>query len=377
MYEQDRKHVEVQHKRQMELMKARSAPMVYKLPDLHPHFSSEYYQQSFNEIEKMVDGTKEKSIKDAVFLVENAHFNYKLKNEDYSKGIKERVELIYKVMQQEGISENDMLAKNLMIYRFISDTLKLKDNIIEDTITHLPLKYDFVDYMGDEDWANMFVTKLLVKKSGQCHSLPLLYLILAEEMNTDAWLSFSPSHSYVKIKDGYGNLLNVELTNGMFTSDAWVVGSGFVKSEAIRNRIYLDTLSKDQTIAHMFFDLAQGYIHKFGYDDFVLKCANKCLEHYPNDIAALQEKANYYTTLSNYLLKQLSIKGVKEKSELHKYPKVIEVLKTTQDLHKTIEEMGFAEMPKEAYEEWLNSLDQERLKQEHSKQIIILNKSLF
>lgn len=228
--------------------------------------------------------------------------------------------------------------------------------------------------MGDEDWANMFVTKLLLTNSGQCHSLPLLYLILAEQMQTEAWLAFSPSHTYVKIKDNNGTFHNIELTNGMFTTEAWIVGSGFVKSEAIRNRIYLDTLSKNQTMANMFVDLATGYTAKFGYDNFVLQCIDTSLKYYPNNINALKVKANYYTVLFNYVGKQLIAKGV-TKEELKEYPEAINILQKRNSIYQKIDEMGYTEMPKDAYRDWLQSLEEERLKQEHQSKVLNLSKT--
>jgi|GEM_PF-6378361 len=63
------------------------------------------------------------------------------------------------------------------------------------------MRYDFVDFWGREDTRKVFVTKLLATNSGQCQSLPQLYLILAEELGTTAYLAFSPEHSYIKFQD--------------------------------------------------------------------------------------------------------------------------------------------------------------------------------
>ena len=46
-----------------------------------------------------------------------------------------------------------------------------------------------------------FITKLMISGIGQCYSMPLYYLILAEEMNAEACWALSPKHSFVKIKD--------------------------------------------------------------------------------------------------------------------------------------------------------------------------------
>ena len=80
----------------------------------------------------------------------------------------------------------------------------------------------------------MFVQKLLVTGKGQCNSLPKLYLILAEEIGAEAHLALSPNHSYIKFPDDEGNWHNIELTNNMLTTDAFILNSGYVKAEAIQ-----------------------------------------------------------------------------------------------------------------------------------------------
>lgn len=57
------------------------------------------------------------------------------------------------------------------------------------------MKYDFEDFYARGDLSKYMVSKLLAQNTGQCHSLPLLYLILAEELGVKAHLCFSPNHS--------------------------------------------------------------------------------------------------------------------------------------------------------------------------------------
>jgi hypothetical protein len=83
--------------------------------------------------------------------------------------------------------------------------------------------------MGHKDLTKTFVTKLLVQNSGQCHSMPLLYLMMAQELGTEAYLSYSPSHSYVMFKDNKSRWNNLELTNGKLITEAAILGSGFIR----------------------------------------------------------------------------------------------------------------------------------------------------
>lgn len=146
-------------------------------------------------------------------------------------------------------------------------------NVYFDTKTQLthtvpPFKYDLEDYMGEKDYTNLFASKLLGKGSGQCHSLPLVYLMIAEQLGAKAWLSLAPSHSFIQFMDNRGRLLDFETTNGNIVSGSWVAGSGYINGKALRNKTYLDTLSRRQLYARCLSDLLLGYLNKFEYDDF-------------------------------------------------------------------------------------------------------------
>lgn len=98
--------------------------------------------------------------------------------------------------------------------------------------------------------------------------MPLLFLILSEELNTDAHLAFSPQHSFIKFQDKEGRWYNAELTRGALISDDSYMSSGFIKAEALKNKLYLDPLSKEQAIAHLLAELGRNYIRRYGYDGF-------------------------------------------------------------------------------------------------------------
>ena len=189
-----------------------------------------------------------------------------------------------------------------MLHYFFSNTIIIRNEAGGVDKYSTPKQYDFEDVFGKNDWTKMFVTKLMDTNSGQCHSLPLLYLILAEELEIEAHLAFSPQHSYIMIQDERKNWFNLELTNGYYSTEAWIVGSGYVKAEALSNNIYMKPLTQKETIANCLVDLANGYQHKFGFDKFVLQCADKALEYDLKNIFALQMKSDYYSMLFYYVL---------------------------------------------------------------------------
>jgi hypothetical protein len=323
----------------------------YELPSFSDYPETEYYKQAFQSLADMLSGKQPMNLKKAVFTVENAYYENRLNYEQFDKKIKEYTDFCKLKMKVDGLNKNNPLAVNNMIFKFMTDTIKIS-KINEQTITHLPMNYDFNDYDGTNDWSKMFVSKLMLTNSGQCHSLPLLYLILCNELgsNSNAYLSFSPRHSFVRIKDKIGNLYNVELTNKHIVSDAYVTGSGFVKADALKNKIYMDTLGIKKQIANCFIDLANGYIHKFGYDDFMLQCSDTALKYFPKDIYAIQTKANYYTYLTHHVGKQLPrVKSQEEMEQvLAKFPKAKEIINKRNEMYEIIDRLGYQDMPAEA-----------------------------
>jgi len=215
-----------------------------------------------------------------------------------------------------------------------------------------PYTYDFIDFYGGEDWTSVFVTKLMETHEGQCRSLPYLYRILAEEMKTEAHLAIGPNHCYIKHLGEDGKWVNIELTNGNFATDAWMISSMDISAEAIKNRIYMDALSLKESVSYCLSDLAQGYAREYGYlDDFVLACCDATLKYYPHSIHTLMLK---YNTMNYQGLDYLKKHGGKETPEILSHHKIFK------ETERKIDSLGFREMSAEKYEEWVRSMETEK-----------------
>jgi hypothetical protein len=227
---------------------------------------------------------------------------------------------------------------------------------------HYPYRYDFEDFWGKEDYTKMFVLKLLQTRSGQCHSMPLLFKILADEVSLPAYISFAPNHSYIQIKDNQNNLLSYESTNGHFVSEAWVLASGYIKAPTLKHRIYTDTLSQTQTLLHCLTDLASGYLWKFGYEntDLVKQCYDFALKLDSKNLKAQMIKANVATYA---LMKEVKRMGNPPKSEMQKYPTIQKLYNEMHATYKVLDDWGFEEIPAEVYAEWLKSAQQAQYQQ--------------
>lgn len=341
----------------------------FALPEPNPK-TTVAYRKTANLLFSMLNGTKPANLKDAVFAVENAYFNGNLEYSKYNKAIQRLITIAKLKTAQDGYNWSDPLTRNTMLFRVMADTLKIKFPGQETPITSYPMRYDFNDPKGNEDETKQFISKLLSTHSGQCHSLPLLYLILAEETNTPAQLSLAPSHMYVKIKDKSGTYYNLELTNGHITSDAFILGSGYITSEALKNHLYMEPLTKRQTIAITLNDLTNNYLDNIGYSKFALQCNDSVMKYDPNNFQALSIRSNYYTAHFEYVTKQLQRPTLEQIQR--DYPKVNKLLQMRNQVYDKIDHSGYRKMPKEVYQQWLKSADKEKRDQEER-----LNKMLL
>ena len=346
----------------------------YDLPSQAGVPGTEYFREALEKLNRMLTGSDPVSVKQAIFTVENAYLEGQLDFRKFDEEIKKLVTIARLKAAREGYNWNNPQTRNIMLFRVMADTLEVKLSAEESSMVSYPLQYDFDDFTGKNDWTKMFVSKLLAAKSGQCHSLPLLYLILCEETGTEASLAFSPSHTYVKFKDQSGNWHNLELTNGRIVSDAFILGSGYITAEALKNRIYMEPLTQKQTIAQCMADLAREYTQKYGYDQFVAQCVDTTLKYDPANIFARQIKSDYQTLRFDYVVGQVG----RPSPDLLKaqYPKIYQLLEERNQIYRLIDASGYQEMPEQAYREWLNSVNKEKEKQEHQGQLLRLTRTL-
>jgi hypothetical protein len=364
-YEKDRKLVlqrEKELKKVMTELNSERVNINYTLSSSNDKNGMDYYRKAFTKLSEM--NANDFSVKETTFIIENAFFEEKQNFDDFSKIIKQTGEFLLEKMDDFGYDKKSNVAKNYILFKFFADTLQIK----KKDLIHLPITYDFKDYLGRENWSNMFVTKLLRTNKGQCNSMPRLYLILAEEIGAKAFLSLSPNHSYIRFSDEVNNWYNVELTNQMFTTNSLITQSGYIKSEALLNKIYMQNLSKKELFSQLLSDLVMGYTSKFGYDEFSNTMIDKALELYPNSITANMLKSTYNTIKTQYIFQQIGVTQDNFKLKMQQYPKALEVLKIMKSQYQVIDNLGYTPMPEKAYQDWLQSLREEKNKKENIEQ---------
>lgn len=301
------------------------------------------YKQAFSEQLQMLKGQKTIDFKRAVFLTENAFHKGQLNYQAFCYGITSTGQQLKELINKRGL-QNYKTAGNWAVFSYMTDSLPINN--------FKPCSYDFDDFMGDKDWTKMFVTKLIKTRSGNCHSMPYYYKILCEEIGGKASLALAPNHVYIKHIDEKGQWSNVELTNGGFPRDQWIIKQMAISVEAIKSGIYMNPLSQKESIVMTMFDLASAYSFQYGNDDFVLQTANTALQYFPNCIPLIMMKANCIRDKITAEQKKANPNKELINNNIALYKKTIGI----------IDSLGHKDMPTELYQEWVKSVDNEKAK---------------
>lgn len=319
------------------------------------------FEKSLHTLNDMLANESHYNFKKAVFSVENAYLDGKLDTVAVNGQIRVLTNICRSLVKDRFLAyvenDKDKVNKWASVYQVMCDSIPF---IIKDQdYTYVPFRYDFDDVFGNNDLSNMFVSKLLSTRKGNCHSLPYLYKILCEELGTTANLALAPNHIYIKHQNKKYGWYNTELTSGIFPNDAWLMASGFIHVDAIKNGVYMKALDNKESIALVMMDLADAYQKTFPDNDrsFLLSCAEAATGAFPNLTSALILKAELH----------------KKKIESENPTVAKEDFRKLEKEYAHIHDLGYRYMPEEMYMNWLVSLKTEREKYEN-KNLINFNK---
>jgi hypothetical protein len=322
-----------------------------------------YYRDAYAQIEAMLSGEKALNFKVAVFLTEQAFYDNNLNILAYYQEIDLLSELVKILLSSNLVvysgtgKDKDIVSIHAMLYKVLTSTIPLQIDS-NHFYVHTPYVYDFNDPFGQKDWTNMFVSKLLETGKGNCHSLPYLYKILADELKVPCYIAFAPNHIYIKLFSEETGWYNTELTNASFPIDAWIMASGYISLDAIRNGLYMDTLNTRQAVAHCLVDLAHGYQKKLGREnpEFVIKCCNTAFEHHPVNVNAMLTKAEAQRYYIDRLMKK---HNTKNPEDLFADAAIAELYAEMEQTYVRLHRLGYRQMPERMYLEWMELLKNE------------------
>lgn len=153
-----------------------------------------------------------------------------------------------------------------------------------------PFAYDHGDPLG-QDIRNMLLPVYLATRRGNCVSMPILFLILAERIGLDVALATAPLHMFVRWRDESGGTLNLETTSGAHPArDAWFRENMPMSERALANGLYMRSLGRREAVAAMAGLLLDHLLGEARYDD-AIQVADVILAHAPSDVYAMLKKA--------------------------------------------------------------------------------------
>lgn len=329
------------------------------------YYNSDYYKNDLSNyikakeiIKEMLYGKQELSIKDAFYFSEAAFGNLHLTYQEYNNIIKANSEFIKQWLKEKGYNQTDPEALHFGIQKFMSDTLYI--TVDGKKQGHIPYYYDYIDVLSGKDRRNYFVTKTIATGSGQCHTFPITYLILAEALGIEASLAYNPQHSFIRYKNNKGTVSNYETTVDKFLPNAFYIETLPVMAEAQRNNLYVTELNKKQVVASVLFDLAVNFIQEHWLSDktFIRECMNMANPYFLN--------YGFVSTAHNYLQKRLYAdalnskvqeRGIKNLNEIEKYPDVLQAYNNYYSYMESVSKLGIQDFPESEYLQLLEYYD--------------------
>lgn len=160
-----------------------------------------------------------------------------------------------------------------------------------------PFRYDLDDPLG-----NVFEHKLLhdylASRKGNCVTMPLLFIILGQRLGLDVTASIAPNHIFVKYTDpDTSTTYNIEATDqGIATEEDFYVQATGISEGALENGLYLQPLTKKESLALMMTLLCEHYAGTEEWEQ-CMAVAEEVLQHYPKCVGAMLWMGSSYAKL--------------------------------------------------------------------------------
>lgn len=313
------------------------------------------YERAYGEIAAMLNGADSICLKRAVFLPEWAYVGDDLSYTSYCVCLDTMA-----IMLRNFITANRLnhipIGAHIALFEFFVRPYAMNG--------YKPFDYEFEDCDGGVDFTNTFVTKLMRTHNGQCRSLPLLYKLLANEIEAEAYIAYAPRHTFVRHRDETGKgWINVELTSRNLPRDEFIVETLGITQEAIDKGTYMKPCTDREILLSLLVEMALGYMAKTGYiDSIVERCIETVLAHDSTHLMALMVKSNCLNAIAQQQLRRLIERGLPVE------PFVEQLRAIFSELNGRIDRTGYVEMPEHLRETSQRTIDAEIERRKTEKQ---------
>lgn len=180
------------------------------------------------------------------------------------------------------------------------DKLKAARQVIYDTgawNANRPFVYDHDDPYG-QDLRNKLLATYFDTRRGNCVSMPILQLIVAERLGLNVSLSTAPLHVFMRYTNPTnGRSIAIESTSGGHPArETEYFEKLGVTRRQVDSRIYLGVLTKRESIAVMASTVTEWLMSQGRYDE-AIAVADVLLEYYPTDVHAMLTRGSAHGEL--------------------------------------------------------------------------------
>lgn len=168
-----------------------------------------------------------------------------------------------------------------------------------------PFLYNFED---DRNPRAKLMSVYLATRRGNCISMPLLFVILAQKLHIPVTTATAPAHLYLMFRADNGRWFGVEATNGGgWTDEAWLRQTfPSLTQRAIDIGLYLQPLTLRETAAVMAESLLEQYeAHgTIAADEARIQLGALIHQHYPMSVPAMGHSFDAYRALRRRVFEQ-------------------------------------------------------------------------
>lgn len=140
------------------------------------------------------------------------------------------------------------------------------------------------------DFCNLLINEILLRKKSYCLGLSALYLIIAENLDLSLYGVSVPGHFFVRYDDGKTFRRNIETTaQGAFYPDEYYKNRYQLQKENIEQGVYLANLRKREVLVE-FLNNRGNYYYRQGLMDLAERDFNRAIAYSVNFVAAYTSK---------------------------------------------------------------------------------------
>ncbi|HWA89983.1 MAG TPA: transglutaminase family protein [Rhizomicrobium sp.] len=197
---------------------------------------------------------------------------------DIEAQLKQIDHMVHTIGTMAGPSASSRL-RLIALHKFLYEAGSWNDNV--------PFAYDMTDPRGHKP-ASQLLSKYIRMHRGNCVSMPVLFIALAQRLGLKATLSTVPDHVFAKYTDdATGRTLNLETTRAAVpVTDDYYLKNIPMTDAAIANGIYMKTLSKKEALVVMATEVLDSALMHRRFRE-ILDLVEVLRPYYPNDLAVL------------------------------------------------------------------------------------------